>query len=136
MSSHLIEKLRKECLKRQSGIKGLVRTFRTMDDDRSKSLDLGEFKRGVAHYGLNEDEAQEIFQCFDKDGSHKIRFDEFLRELKKKNLAPPMNENRQKAVKKAFEKADETGDGQLTVADLKRSFDQGSYGYNTIQYNS
>ena len=104
----MIEKLRQECLKRgQGGINGLARTFRIMDDDRSKSLDLDEFKRGVAHYGLNEDEAQEIFQCFDRDGSHKIRFDEFLRELR-----PPMNENRQKIVKMAFEKADKTGDGQ------------------------
>lgn len=118
MSSRLIEKLRQKCLKRgQGGINGLGRMFRIMDDDRSKSLDLGEFKRGLADYGLNEDEAQEIFQCLEKDGSHKIRYDEFLRELR-----PPMNEIRQKIVKEAFEKADKTGDGQLTVADLKSIF--------------
>ena len=108
-----------------------MRTFRTMDDDRSKSLDLFEFKTGVADYGLNEDEAQEIFQCFDKDGSGAIRFDEFLLALR-----PPMNENRQNIVEMAFEKVDKTGDGQLTVADLKRSFDAKRHPkYRTGEFN-
>ena len=108
-----------------------MRTFRTMDDDRSKSLDLFEFKTGVADYGLNEDEAQEIFQCFDKDGSGAILFDEFLLALR-----PPMNENRQNIVEMAFEKVDKTGDGQLTVADLKRSFDAKRHPkYRTGEFN-
>ncbi|PFX32160.1 Calcyphosin-like protein [Stylophora pistillata] len=80
-----IERLRLQCLSRGSaGIKGIGRVFRIMDDDRNRSLDFSEFKKGMREYGLYLDpkELQELFRAFDKDGSGVIDFDEFLLALR------------------------------------------------------
>ena len=89
-----------------SGIKGLGRCFRIMDDDRSRSLDFQEFKKGVREYGLTLDigEVQDMFTSFDRDGSGTIDFDEFLVKLR-----PPLSKSRQALIKKAFLKLDRTG---------------------------
>jgi len=116
-----IEKLRALCLARgASGIKGIGRTFKIMDDDGNRSLDFAEFKKGLGDYGLNVDKnvAQEMFECFDKDGSGTIDFDEFLI-----NLRPPMSKTRQKLIRMAFNKLDKTQDGQVTVDDLRGVYD-------------
>ncbi|XP_050400193.2 calcyphosin-like protein isoform X2 [Patella vulgata] len=113
-----VEKLRLACLSRgANGIKGLARTFKIMDDDESRSLDMKEFKKGIHDYGLTEmqdDVIQEVFQIFDKDGSGSIDFDEFL-----VHLRPPMNNMRKSLIHQAFNKLDKTGDGLITVEDLK-----------------
>lgn len=56
------------------------RTFRIMDDDNSRTLDLKEFLKGLNDYGvlIEKEEAMNLFQRFDKDGSGLIDFDEFL----------------------------------------------------------
>lgn len=112
-----LEKLRFRCLARgASGIKGLGRTFKIMDDDGNRSIDFKEFKKGLHDYGcmLENEEAQEIFTDIDKDGSGSVDFDEFL-----KALRPPMNQNRRKLIVKAFQKLDKSGDGVVTVEDLE-----------------
>ena len=55
-----------------------------MDDNGSKSLDLYEFTKGLNDYGLAVDmeEAQQLFEAFDKDGSGTVDFDEFLKNLR------------------------------------------------------
>merc|ERR1712066_777272 len=116
-----IEKLRNQCLARgASGIKGLARTFKIMDDDGNRSLDFNEFKKGLGDYGVNVDknEAQQMFESFDKDGSGTIDFDEFLI-----NLRPPLSKARQKLIRMAFTKLDKTQDGQVTVDDLRGVYD-------------
>lgn len=57
-----------------------VRTFKIMDDDNSRSLDLKEFLKGLNDYGIlmEKQEATALFQQFDRDGSGTIDFDEFL----------------------------------------------------------
>eukprot|EP00795_Rhopilema_esculentum_P004395 gene4395-20620_t len=46
-------KLRNACLKRgATGIKGIRRQFKIMDDDRSKSLSFEEFRKGIHDFGL------------------------------------------------------------------------------------
>lgn len=57
-----------------------VRTFKIMDDDNSRSLDLKEFLKGLNDYGIlmEKQEAMALFQQFDRDGSGTIDFDEFL----------------------------------------------------------
>lgn len=112
-----IEKLRLQCLARgSSGIKGLGRTFKIMDDDGNKSIDFKEFKKGLRDYGVNiePEEVQEMFSAFDKDGSGTIDFDEFL-----VNLRPPLSTSRKNLIQKAFRKLDKTGDGVVTVEDLE-----------------
>lgn len=76
-----VEKLRLQCLTRgSSGIKGLGRTFKIMDDNENRSLDFKEFLKGLNDYGLliEKDEASALFQQFDRDGNGTIDFDEFL----------------------------------------------------------
>lgn len=112
-----IEKLRASCLERgASGIKGLGRMFKIIDDNNSRSIDLAEFKKGVHDYGLimEPGEVQAMFQTFDKDGSGQIDFDEFLQALR-----PPMSNARKSLIVQAFRKLDKTSDGAVTVDDLK-----------------
>ncbi|MEE6487232.1 hypothetical protein FKM82_014843, partial [Ascaphus truei] len=111
-----VEKLRLQCLARgASGIKGLGRAFRIMDDNRSSSLDMEEFSKGLQTYGLSLQpaEVQEIFQLFDTNGNGTINFDEFLISIR-----PPMSNARRQVILEAFHKMDRTGDGVVTVEDL------------------
>ncbi|KAK3090470.1 hypothetical protein FSP39_012128 [Pinctada imbricata] len=112
-----VERLRLQCLSRgASGIKGLGRSFRIMDDDSDRSLSISEFKKGLHDYGVDVEGnvAQEIFSRIDKDGSGQLSFDEFLMALR-----PPMNKNRKGLIIQAFRKLDKTGDGVVTVEDLQ-----------------
>lgn len=112
-----VELLRAHCLSRgAAGIKGLGRTFRIMDDDGNKTLDVKEFAKGLHDYGvyLETDHVKEVFLKFDKDGSGTIDFDEFL-----KALRPPMSNHRRSLIIQAFKKLDKMCDGTVTVEDLR-----------------
>uniref|UniRef100_A0A1I8IGV6 Calcyphosin-like protein n=1 Tax=Macrostomum lignano TaxID=282301 RepID=A0A1I8IGV6_9PLAT len=112
-----LEKLRLICLSRgASGIKGLGRQFRIIDDDGSRSLDRKEFCKGCTDFGadLSKQEMDAIFDKVDKDGSGSLDFDEFLAALR-----PPMSNARRELITKAFKKLDKTCDGVITVEDLK-----------------
>ncbi|XP_012717659.3 calcyphosine-like b [Fundulus heteroclitus] len=112
-----VERLRLQCLTRgSSGIKGLGRTFKIMDDNENRSLDFKEFLKGLTDYGLliEKDEASAMFQRFDRDGSGTIDFDEFLITLR-----PPMSKARMEVIMQAFRKLDKTGDGVITIEDLR-----------------
>uniref|UniRef100_A0A4W6FR19 Calcyphosine-like b n=1 Tax=Lates calcarifer TaxID=8187 RepID=A0A4W6FR19_LATCA len=112
-----VERLRLQCLARgSSGIKGLGRTFKIMDDNNNRSLDFKEFLKGLNDYGIliEKEEATALFQHFDRDGNGTIDFDEFLITLR-----PPMSKARKEVVMQAFRKLDKTGDGVITVEDLR-----------------
>uniref|UniRef100_A0A4W5PXC2 Calcyphosine-like b n=1 Tax=Hucho hucho TaxID=62062 RepID=A0A4W5PXC2_9TELE len=111
-----VDRLRMQCLARgSSGIKGLGRTFRIMDDDNNRTLDMKEFMKGLNDYGvlIEKDEAMKMFQRFDRDNSGLIDFDEFLLTLR-----PPMSNARKEVIMQAFRKLDKTGDGVITIEDL------------------
>ncbi|KAH8382625.1 hypothetical protein KR009_004412, partial [Drosophila setifemur] len=115
-----IYKLRLQCFSRgATGILGLSRTFRVMDDDGSKTLNAEEFQKGVTEMGLelSDSEIAEMFASFDTDGSGTINMTEFLVKLR-----PPMNNSRISIIEKAFDKMDVNGDNQITVADLKNVY--------------
>ncbi|XP_027137973.1 calcyphosine-like b isoform X1 [Larimichthys crocea] len=112
-----VERLRLQCLARgSSGIKGLGRTFKIMDDDNNRSLDMKEFLKGLNDYGIliEKQEAMDLFRLFDRDGNGTIDFDEFLITLR-----PQMSQARKEVIMQAFRKLDKTGDGVITIEDLK-----------------
>lgn len=114
-----LQKLRVVFKRRQAGVKGLGRAFRIYDDDRSNTLSYDEFKKGLHDYGcgLTDEEVQELFTYFDKDGAGGIDIDEFYLAFRK-----PLSGSRLAVVKKAFKKADKTDDGVITFEDLKKTY--------------
>lgn len=64
-----------------SGIAGLARKFRIMDDDGNGMLDFGEFKKGIKEcelVDLSDAAIKHLFLYFDRDDSGTISYDEFL----------------------------------------------------------
>ncbi|XP_047686326.1 calcyphosin isoform X2 [Prionailurus viverrinus] len=107
-----VEKLRAQCLSRGAlGIQGLARFFRRLDRDKSRSLDSGELQRGLAELGLVLDaaEAEGVCRRWDRDGSGTLDLEEFLRALRA----------REAVIAAAFAKLDRSGDGVVTVDDLR-----------------
>ncbi|KAG7219018.1 hypothetical protein INR49_005918 [Caranx melampygus] len=111
-----------------------------MDDDSNRSLDFKEFMKGLNDYGvlMEKQEAANLFQQFDRDGSGTIDFEEFLITLRVNIqsrgqetgercvlttviwcLQPPMSKARKEVVMQAFRKLDKTGDGVITIEDLQ-----------------
>ena len=62
----------------------------------------------------NDDDIKRLFQQFDTTNNGQIDLNEFLKQLR-----PPINERRQKAVVNLFDSMDVNKDGKLTIVDLK-----------------
>ena len=113
----LAEKLQKKLASRGArGIIGLGKSFRIMDDNNSRSLDIHEFRKAMNDYmlGFSETEINKLFEFFDVDGSGACDYDEFLRQLR-----GPMNPRRKKIVAQAYAKIDRDGNGYVDINDIK-----------------
>uniref|UniRef100_F7FW18 EF-hand domain-containing protein n=2 Tax=Monodelphis domestica TaxID=13616 RepID=F7FW18_MONDO len=111
------EKLRAKCLERgASGIRGLARVFRRLDANRSGTLDADELRRGLEEMGLvlEAQEMEQICKRWDRHGNGTLDLEEFLRALR-----PPMSQARKDVIAAAFAKLDRSGDGVVTVDDLR-----------------
>jgi Ca2+-binding EF-hand superfamily protein len=86
-----------------------------MDDNRSGSLDLPEFAKGVAESKLDitDVDVRVLFNAFDRDGNGTIDYDEFLRVVK-----GDMPVNRRKLVEKAYRVLDKDGSGEVDYNDI------------------
>lgn len=76
-----VKKLRLLCLSRgATGILGLGRMFRQMDDDGNRQLSFEEFLMGLREIGfeVSEEDAKSMFDSFDSDRSGGINMEEFL----------------------------------------------------------
>lgn len=81
----LIEKVRATLARRgASGVLGMARLFRIMDDDDSKSLSMPEFKKAMrdSKLLLQDKELTNLFNLFDTDANGSISYDEFLHILR------------------------------------------------------
>jgi Ca2+-binding EF-hand superfamily protein len=61
-----------------SGIIGLGRKFKIMDDDGSSSIDLSEFTKAMheCELNLNDAELSALFRLFDRDGGGNLDYGE------------------------------------------------------------
>lgn len=102
------------------GILGLQKLFKIIDDDDSKSLSLNEFSKVLKDFRLDftDSEAKALFGYFDETRDGTIDYDEFLHAIKGE-----LNERRLKVIKQAFQKLDKTGDGVITLDDVRGVYD-------------
>ena len=78
-----------------SSIIGIGRIFKIMDDNRSGTLDIAEFAKGVyeSKLDLTDLDIKTLFRAFDRNNDGSISYDEFLRTVK-----GDMNQRRQELV--------------------------------------
>ena len=74
---------------------GLGKSFRIMDDDNSRNLDINEFTKAMKEcmLGFGPKEIKMLYQTFDRNGDGTIDYDEFVRVIR-----GPMNAFRKKFV--------------------------------------
>eukprot|EP00831_Metopus_contortus_P031546 TRINITY_DN2570_c0_g1_i1.p1 TRINITY_DN2570_c0_g1~~TRINITY_DN2570_c0_g1_i1.p1 ORF type:complete len:393 (+),score=80.92 TRINITY_DN2570_c0_g1_i1:77-1255(+) len=98
------------------GMVGIRRKFAIIDDDSSGFLEAGEFSKAMKELrlGLSPSEVERVFQVFDVNHDGRISYQEFLR-----IVIGEMNEARTAVVDTVFAKLDKTGDGVITVDDIK-----------------
>jgi len=115
-----VEKFRQKLAARGArGIIGLGKSFKIMDDDGSRMLELPEFVKACKDYrvGIPEADIERVFDFFDRDGSGAIDYDELMR-----GLRGPMNKFRTNLVSQAFEKIDKDGSGILDIDDIRDTY--------------
>jgi Ca2+-binding EF-hand superfamily protein len=98
------------------GIIGLGRVFSVMDDNKSGSLDIQEFWKGLSDFRLpiSPDECRQLFTIFDFDDCGEVIYNEFLRAV-----AGEMSPIRREFCMKAFQKCDKDNSGELELSDIK-----------------
>ncbi|KAJ1410906.1 hypothetical protein B484DRAFT_336222, partial [Ochromonadaceae sp. CCMP2298] len=117
----IIAKIKGEMKARGSGgFIGLQRRFRIMDDDGSKSLDVGEFKKALRELkmDLSEADLRALFEYFDADGSGFIDFEEFVQ-----GVRDPLCERRLALVDTAFSLIDKDGSGEVDAREIASIYD-------------
>ena len=97
----------------------LARQFKIMDENGNKTLDFGEFSRGMKAAGLDipKDVLQELFNDFDYDGSGFISYEEFM-----VKLLGELNPRREAVVRAAFNKIDFDKSGVVELNEIKRFY--------------
>jgi len=116
-----LRKLKKTLSSRgASGLAGLARRFRLMDEDNTGDVSLTEFKKALREckMGVADKEVQDLFNAFDEDNSGSITYNEFI-----SHLAGQLNLRRRKMVDLAFKVLDKDGNGIIEFADIAAAYD-------------
>ena len=117
----LIRQLKVEMRSRGAvGFIGVQRKFRIMDDDGSKSLSMGEFKKAMTECGmkLSESEIRILFNHFDTNHNGEIDYEEFIQ-----GVRDPLSDRRLKLVNLAFDVLDKEHRGYVLPGDLIETYD-------------
>eukprot|EP00999_Lentomonas_sp_LEN2_P002745 NODE_616_length_1325_cov_121.661937_g577_i0.p1 GENE.NODE_616_length_1325_cov_121.661937_g577_i0~~NODE_616_length_1325_cov_121.661937_g577_i0.p1 ORF type:complete len:405 (+),score=74.65 NODE_616_length_1325_cov_121.661937_g577_i0:43-1257(+) len=121
-SAALVSKVRRIILARSgvNGVRGLMRSFRIMDDNRDQKLDKEEFITGMQDSGvkLQPEEWDLLILAFDTDGDGSIRVGEFLRVLR-----GGLNPTRQAVVDEAYNSFDVDGSNTINLDDIRDRYD-------------
>ena len=104
---------------RQRGARGILnlkRVFKIIDDNNNGLIDYQEFMKAIKDYRIQvtPEEAHFLFGIFDINQDGSISYDEFLRQV-----IGTMSTERQQLVKRAFQKLDRNGNGQVDLEDIK-----------------
>ena len=94
----------------------LARQFKIMDENGNKTLDFGEFSKGIQNSGLDipNEVLQELFNEFDYDGSGFISYEEFM-----VKLLGNLNPRREAVARAAFNKLDLDKSGVVELNEVK-----------------
>ncbi|TMW67951.1 hypothetical protein Poli38472_007623 [Pythium oligandrum] len=116
-----------------TGIAGIGRKFRIIDDDGNRQLSLSEFTKAIHEHALDltPAEIEELFRFIDADNSGGINFDEFLLAIRGE-----LNERRTQMVLAAFKVLDADSNGVIELSDIQQKYGADSHpdvlsGYKT-----
>ena len=106
----------------QRGPRGLMsirRTFMLNDENGDKKIAFNEFEKMFKRYRfiLSQEEINNLFNYFDKDGSGFIDYGEFVN-----GIVGELNEFRKDVLKQVFEKLDKDETGFITVKQLREGY--------------
>jgi Ca2+-binding EF-hand superfamily protein len=113
----LIQAFRERLLARGArGLIGLARSFKIMDDNDSKTLELSEFIKALRDFrvDLDDADARTLFNYFDASHDGSIDYEEFLHRVR-----GPMNDARKRLVARAFQKLDKNSNGTVELDDIR-----------------
>ena len=120
---HLIDKILYTMKSHGShGFVSLQRKLRLLDDDGSKQLSVGDFKKSLKTLSipLTDSEVRILFDYFNTTGKeiYTIDYEVFLR-----GVRPTLNQRRTRLVQIAFQKFDKKGDGFIDAKTIMMGYD-------------
>lgn len=103
-----------------SGIRGMSKIFKAMDNNGNGLLDVDDFRWGLMDYGisLSKDEASQVLKHFDRDGNGNVDFNEFIRSIR-----GDLQGSRKAIVREAYNKLDVNKDGLVKLDDIAKLYD-------------
>jgi Ca2+-binding EF-hand superfamily protein len=118
----LIKEIKTKIMERSSagGIRGMIRIFKAMDNNKNGLLEVDDFRWGLMDYGitLTKDEAVQVLKHFDRDGNGKVDFNEFIRTIR-----GDLSASRKAVIRAAYSKLDVNGDGSVKLDDIAKLYD-------------
>ena len=102
-----------------TGIMSMRRTFMLIDENSNKNISFDDFNAlfKTYRYDVSEEEINNIFNYFDKEGNGYINYNEFI-----EALCGNLNKFRKNILKQVFEKLDKEEKGYITVGQMRNEY--------------